>query len=346
VIVAGEDDAFGYIDPSVEYPATASSGLMSYTAVPGFAQVHIAIAASDDAGASWQHVGNVTEARPITISTGDDDVCGSSSCDGTLVQESSSLIVDDFDPDPNRRLKVFAHSYFFGTERQLELGYIALYTAPGAEGPWTERPLLGWPSSSAVASPPVAHDISTDPMLQELRDCLIVGEPGALVRAPGTIDLALACVNAGGGDGATIDIRLLRSLDHGATWAYVATLLGSDDAQPLGASTRQINGADLFFADDAYHLIATPIGLVDFPDGPAEGYRGCVVVPIADLDAGEIARCDSAPVVEASYLGRPGQFVGACSAAAGASASGMLIPVPDLSAPEPFQLFASSLSLP
>lgn len=139
VVVAGEDDALGIIDPSVEYAATASSGLMSYTAVPGFSQVHIAVAVSDDRGASWRHVSDVTEPRPITISTGDDDVCGAATCEGTLVQESSSLILDPFDPDPSRRLKVFAHSYFFGTERQLELGYIALYTAPVAEGPWTKR---------------------------------------------------------------------------------------------------------------------------------------------------------------------------------------------------------------
>lgn len=165
------------------------------------------------------------------------------------------------------------------------------------------------------------------------------------MRAPGTIDLALACVRPNDGS-ATIDIHLLRSIDHGATWAYVAPLLSADDALHLGASTRQINGADLFFANDGYHLIATPIGLVDFPDGRAEGYRGCVVVPISDLDAGEVTRCGSAPVIEASYLGRPGQFVGACSADVGASASGMLIPVPDLSASEPFQLYASGLSLP
>lgn len=345
VTVAGEDAALGIIDPSVDYEVAANSGLMTYTAVPSFSEVHIAIATSDDAGLSWRHVSDVTESRPLTISTDDMAICGSSSCDGTLAHESSSLIVDAFDPDPNRRLKVFAHSYFFGLERQLELGYLALYTAARPEGPWTETPLLGWPSSSTVTSTPVAHDISSDPSLQQLRDCLIIGEPGALVRAPGTIDLALACVRPEAGS-ATIDIRLLRSLDHATTWTYVGTLLSPEDAQSLGATSRQINGADLFYADDAYHLIATPIGLVDFPDGRAEGYRGCVVVPITDLDAGQIARCNEEPIVEASYLGQPGQFVGACSADAGSSASGLFIPVPDLASAQPFQLFAAQMSLP
>jgi hypothetical protein len=107
--------------------------------------------------------------------------------------------------------------------------------------------------------------------------------------------------------------------DHGATWAYVGILLTSEDARTLGATSDQINGGDLFCANDAYHLIATPVGIVDFPHGREDGYRGCVVVAIADLDAGRVARCDGAPVVEARYLGRPGQFVGACGASSTAS---------------------------
>ena len=34
----------------------------------------------------------------------------------------------------------------------------------------------------------------------------------------------------------------------------------------------------------------TPVGMVEFPDGPEQGYRGCVVVVIEDLDAGRVAR--------------------------------------------------------
>jgi len=341
VTVAGETSALGIIDPSVEYAAGAGAGLMTYTAVPGVARVKIAIARSVDSGETWRYQSDVAQARTITIATTDNAICGSPSCNGTFVHESSSLVVDSFDPDPNRRLKVFTHSYFFRIERQLQLGYIAMYTAPAPQGPWTETKLFGWTSSSPISTTDVRYNINTDPALPELHECLIVGEPGALVRAPGTIDLALACVMVNSDDTSAIDIRLLRSADHGSTWNFVDTLLTAQDALALGATTTQINGADLFFANDAYHLIATPIGLVDFPEGQEEGYRGCLVVSVADIETGQVARCDGAPTVEAYYLGQPGQFVGACSTDVGASANSMLIPVPNFNSSQPFQLFAS-----
>jgi hypothetical protein len=343
VMVAGESSAQGIIDPSVEYPAGAAEGFMTYTAVPSPARVHIAIATSDDNGATWRHAGDVTEARPATITTTDTSVCGAPSCQGTIAHESSSLVLDPSDPDPARRFKVFVHTYFFGTAQQFLIGYVAMYTAGAVEGPWAETKLFGWPSSSPLSTADVAYDVTTDPALSGLHGCLLVGEPGALVRSPGTIDLALSCVTSGG-----TDIRLLRSGDHGRRWSFVGTLLTIQDAAALGATSSEITGADLFRANGAFHLIATPVGPVDFPDGRDNGYRGCIVVSVADLETGQVDRCENAPVVEASYLGQPGQFVGACSTDAGATASGMLIPVPDLTftSASPYQLFASGPPVP
>src|SRR5262249_4518491 len=73
----------GFIDPSVEYPLGASGGLMTYTTVPDPAHVHIAIAASVDAGATWHYQAEVTQAQPITIDTTDMAVCGATTCNGT-----------------------------------------------------------------------------------------------------------------------------------------------------------------------------------------------------------------------------------------------------------------------
>lgn len=344
VMVVDETSVFGLIDPSVEYSAEAESGLLTYTAVPGFDRVHIAIATSSDEGATWTRVGDVNEPAPVTISTTDLSVCGSSSCEGTIVYESSSIIVDRFDPDPDRLLKVFSHAYFFGADRHYDLGYVVMHTASAPEGPWQETKLFGWDSSSSLSTADVAYNVSSDPALPELHECVIVGEPGAIVRPTGNIDLVLACPAIRAGGSATIDIRLLRSTDHGDTWKYVATLLTADDAEALGATSRKINGGDLFYAKGSYYLMATPIGLVDFPDGTAEGYRGCLVIPIDDLDTGSVERCDDIPVVDGSYLGQPGQFVGACSTDEGALSSGVLIPVPDLTSSVPFQLFASEFS--
>jgi hypothetical protein len=317
---------------------------MTYTTVPDEAHDFIAIAASNDAGASWQYVGAVTSAAPITISTSDMEVCGRAMCTGTFVHESSSLIVDPSEPSPDRRLKVFVHSYFFGSERQLALGYLALYTAAVPEGPWTETKLFGWDSDSPISTQGVRYNISESPELSALRTCLILGEPGALYRAPGIIDLSLSCVAISSGS-ATIDIRLLRSHDHGQSWSYVSNLLTAADATALGSTRPEINGSALFHAYGRYSLIVTPSGMVDFPDGPAPGYRGCVVVPIADLEAGTVERCDGKPVIEVAYRGQPGQFAGACSANVGPASQSMLIPVPDFSNPSrvSYRIFAAGM---
>jgi hypothetical protein len=346
VSVIGETAAMGIIDPSVEYAAGATGGLMTYTAAPDPAHVHIAIAASVDAGASWHRQADVTVAAPITISTSDGKPCGAAACTGTFVHESSSLVLDGTDPDASRRLKVFAHGYFYDSARHLDLGYIGLYTAAAPDGPWTETKLFGWPSSSPVSTSGVAYDVHSDPRIPEMHDCFIVGEPGALGRPDGTIDLALGCVVATGGS--WIDVRLLRSKDHGLTWSFVATLLSRSDADALGAVQHQINGPDLFRANGAVHLVVSPDGPVNGPSATTfDGYRGCIVVEVADLDAGVVARCGGAPIVEAAYLGAPGQFVGACSADEGASAAGMLIPVPDFSAsPDVFRIWASGIAAP
>jgi hypothetical protein len=335
----------GFIDPSVEYSVAASGGLMSYTTIPDASHVHIALAASVDAGASWVFQGEVSQARAVTIDTTDMSVCGSTTCSGTLVDESSSLVVDPFEPDASRRLKVFMHEYFYGSDMNFQLGYMAMYTAATPSGPWTETKLFGWNSSSSLTSTGVAYNVSTDPRLPELHDCFIVAEPGAYGRSPGTIDLALGCVVIAG-SAATIDIRLLRSTDHGVTWTYVNKLLSASDAGTLGAKHNQINGPDLFYARGKVHLVVSPVGDVVSPGGTFNGYRGCVVVPIADLDAGTVERCGGVPVIETAYRGQPGEFVGACSAADGATAAGMMIPVPQFTQTPVFQVFAAQQPLP
>ena len=104
----------------------------------------------------------------------------------------------------------------------------------------------------------------------------------------------------------------------------------------------------LLAVDDRHYVIASPSGEVDFPDGPGQGYRGCVVVPIADIESGSVERCAGKPVVTSAYLGQPGQFVGACSGDVGASQNGMLIPVPDFSTPGvvDYRIYAAGLPLP
>lgn len=327
--VGNAPSGMGINDPSVEDIPGQNLWLMAYTAVvPSPIYQHISLATSKDNGSTWSYLGDVTPISPeVNIKTTDLSICGAATCTGTWGQESPALLFDPFDPDPSRRFKVFAHAYYFDYvgDRQMDIGYLALYTAKEPAGPWTETKLIGWPSSSPTSNQGVAYDIARDRALG-LGDCVIVGEPAPLVRAPGVIDLALSCPKG------TTDVRLLRSLDHGKAWSFVSTLLASEDGPKLGSETNDITGADLFYANGAYHLIVSPFGTVQGPGGDAfSGYHGCVVIAMADMDQGQVARCNGSPMVEASYLGRPGQFMGACSAAEGLTGSGLLIPIPDLS---------------
>jgi hypothetical protein len=325
--VGNAPSGMGINDPSVEYLPGQNLWLMAYTAVvPSPLYQHISMASSSDNGSTWSYLGDVTPISP-EIKTTNLSVCGATTCTGTWGQESPALLFDEFDPDPNRRFKVFAHAYYFDYvgDRQMDIGYLALYTAKDPTGPWTETKLFGWPSSSPLSNQGVVYDIARDRALG-LGDCVIVGEPAPIVRAPGTIDLALSCPKG------TTDIRLLRSLDHGQTWSFVSTLLTAEDGPRLGSLSKDITGGDLYYAQGAYHLIVSPLGTIQGPGGDTfSGYHGCLVVAVADMDQGQVARCNGSPVVEASYLGLPGQFMGACSAAEGLTGSGMLIPIPDLS---------------
>jgi hypothetical protein len=168
-----------------------------------------------------------------------------------------------------------------------------MYTA-AARGPWSETKLFGWSSESPISTEGVAYDINTDPRIPEMHDCFIVGEPGALLREPDVLELSLSCPVISGG-GATIEVRLLRSLDHGVSWSFVATLLSPEDGMALGSTVPEINGSALLYANGGYHLIVTPTSNVDFPDGPGPGYRGCVVVPFLDIETGTIERCNGTP---------------------------------------------------
>lgn len=80
--------------------------------------------------------------------------------------------------------------------------------------------------------------------------------------------------------------------------------------------------------------------------GTFDGYRGCLALNFADLQAGALERCGGIPVVAAGFLGQSGQFVGACTASAGASAMGVVVPKADFSQPERFKFYASHKPLP
>ncbi len=345
----------GYGDPSLLYPAGATAGYMTYTAV-GPSSAFTRFATSTDHGATWSYVGDVNAVSPLTITTNDTTVCGAASCTGVWVHEVSSLIDDATDPDAARRYKVFAHSYFIqgsagpsANALHYEIGSIDLFTTASlrAGATWVETRLLGWTSSSSQSSTGLSAVVTTDPTLSPLLGaCVAMTEPGALAH-DGVIELALGCERYVSPTSVPIEIVLIRSSDHGAHWTPVSKLLDANDASALGASGPygpQLNAADLFVSGGTTYLLATPNGPITNLGSATSGYRGCLSIPLSNLDAGTLVRCSGVPAASEVILGGVGLFHGACTWAEGATAAGVMgLTASQTSAPT-FQLFASGAS--
>ena len=330
----------GRFDPSPAWDPGADAGLLAYSVVaPDQAHVHTRLARSADRGASWRFFAEANQAGPLTIDSSDPGVCGASSCSGTLVHEVPSLLVDPGD-SAERRYKLFTHAYFADAAGGLhyQLGYLSLATASDPAGPWSETKLIGWPSASSLSSQGAAQDLSSDAELAGISGCVALTEPGALLHG-GELDLALGCVRLVNGAGA-IEIELLRSTDHARSFAFVSTLLSAADAAALGSDAPQINAADLFDWNGSTWLFATPSGPVSFSTGAADGYRGCLLLQLGDLDAGTLLRDESgAPGVLARFTGGAAQFIGACAFDADLPGLGVAGDRLDTASSAPFTIF-------
>jgi len=337
----------GIFDLSVDYPAGARTGFVAYSSVEG-KLVHTRVAESDDRGASFDYRSNVNTATPTTIETSDLSVCGASQCSGHWVHETPSLVIDASDPDSQRLFKVFVHTYFVDEAQDLHytIGNLGMFTGPGPLGPWTEHRLIGWSSSSPSSSTGVGQHLSTDSELSGASSCIVLTEPGALVApmADGSaaLHLAVGCVRLVSETEFPIEIKLLRSRDHGLTWSFVSTLLDAADAAAFGAPKRQLNAAAFYRVDGRVYLFATPDGPVNLAGTIVDGYRGCLGFEVKDLEAGSLTRCDGRPVIRSSILGKSQQFLGACSYAEGASALGVAMDILDLSTTPTFKIFSNS----
>ena len=338
--VAGEPPgALVRIDPSILWPPENSSGLLAYSQSSGpfphpFAT---SVSRSSDAGATWQFVAQANTATPLTITTSDTTLCGSTSCSTQLSHEVPSIIVDPSDPDPSRRYKLFVHAYpMIATASYLVdvgLGYIGLDTSSDGSTWSADTKVLGWHSSSTLSSSGALTDLNADPALA---DCAWFTEPGAVIAPSGAIDLVLSCRYSGG-----VRLVLMRSTDHAQSFRYVGPLLSSDDARCLGSTTGAFIGGDLFYVGAQEYLLATPMG-----DGPGLDSLGLFVFPIADAETGALRRDGHGGlVVTRNVVGVDGTKLVTATYAEGASAAGY-IGFYTPSGGGPPQLFASGIATP
>ena len=287
LVIQNDSSPSGIYDPSVLHAANGDLWL-SYSSVDYHKNtsnqlvqdVGIRLAKSVDGGLTFNYVETIASPADTTVSDASKTACGSTTCTGRWVYETSWLIEDAADPDANRRFKLFAHKYFLyppGTTHTLyHLGAIVMWTASSPDATWSsETALLGWNLTPPELIP--LRNVNTiDPALA---DCIVVAEGSATVRN-GVIDFVFACPY-GSGNPLPQKIVMLRSVDHANTFQYVSTLLTPTDAAPLGAN--HFSAPALIATEDAAPmLLVTPVfnGL----------YSGCVVFPIADDTSGSLFR--------------------------------------------------------
>jgi hypothetical protein len=266
--------------------------------------------------------------------------CPGGSCTGQWIHEVSSLLFDADDPDLDRRWKLFTHSYLIlpGDVLAYDMGHIALHVAKDAAGPWTtEGPALGWDGESPISSTGAAANVSK---FAQLKDCVALTEPSAQWRNGGIIDLAVGCATAA----STIRIELFRSLDHAKTFLYTSRLVTADDALCLGGNAPKVNAADLFrVAGKSYVSVSVPgPNILGF-----DGYRGCHILELTSGGDGVARDSAGAPIVARKIDATDARFIGACSAAEGATQMGYLVSMlPNDTLPPEFRIFSTAAPLP
>ena len=332
--VAGDSSAEGIFDPSIVYPAGASGGAMSYSAVPDQTTIRTRVAVSAGSRGRLDRRREATSAPEVaSITSSDQTDCPTGTCTGNLISEVSSLVYDADDPDSSRRWKVFAHRYLVDASGGLHygLGTITLQTAPQPNGPWaTPEQLIGWNGPSTYSSTGIVTNIST--LAGSSSDCILLTEPGA-IALPGAIDLAVGCAYL---DNAAIKIRveLLRSVDHAASWVSVGTLVRPEDAT-CGPPTTAVNAADLFVSGGTEYLAVSPAS--------STGYDGCLVYPIDDPATGHVQRDAQGRAIIVRQLAAS-RFSGACTFADGSG--GYALDVGFLDQARKFRIFEPAIATP
>jgi hypothetical protein len=324
LVIAGQPGTVIAADASIEYPPGAPGGALAYTAVPQVdgasdqGGLHTRVALSDDEGASWTFFAFANDVEAIDPPAG---TCpADAECTATRVHETSTIVYDAEDPDGDRRWKLITHRYpvvkvVGDPEARLfyALGHISMMTARVPSGPWSDPvPLATWPGGDGDGA---AFSTADDPATAR---CGALGEPGAAVAPDGSLHLAVSCIEPPFED-PTLDIVLLRSTDHGASWSYLSTPLSGADGACFGGAGKRVNAADLFTADGVEYLIATPEGL--------DQRLGCAVIPFADPAAGSLERTAGGPRAARLLTLQFARdelvhYAGACTAADGAPEAG------------------------
>ena len=335
---------YGISNPSLMWPWGSTTGFMSYSAATS-SGLFTRIARTND-GQTFTYVVDANTDADIAVTTTDTSICGSTTCSGRLVHETSSL-VDDAADASGARYKLFDYSYVIvpaaASPAQHAWGYIGLYTAPDPAGPWSAgTKALGWTSSANGLSASGAATMLSS--VAALSDCAAFTEPAAMVDATtGDLFVALGCAAPVGG-AVQIRVVLLRSSDHAASFSYVGLLLSAADGTSLGSTVPGIQPSDFFQEAGMTYLVTSTLGTTPLVADAPTGYTSCTIVPVADLASAAVVRAGGAPTSSRRLVAPGGAFAGACSYKP-EFAMGYLVDEVSTTGP-PNRIFASGVTCP
>jgi len=336
----------GIFDPAIAQDGTGILW-MSYSEVnyvsgtTAYWTVRTRIASSNDAGASWADIALINDNLPAAAPA---------PFEAWWQQEVSHVTFDAGDSDATRRWKMLWHRYTYVHNTVTdahgpthENGWISFKAADlaNALAPAAERKLFtGYmynTANDAYIGPP---EFPLASLHAGLSDCAVFTEPGMLPVNDG-IYVALRCAPWP----ATADIGkiVLLKCTHTPARAfdscsYLGNFLTDTEAPDHGAYNG-FSAPDLVTVGLKNYLIVTPTN--------NDGYRGCLVYEVANLDSATLVRDinGKAVVVNSINMNSTSDHFGACGYHAGATASGVIHGEARLSSVPIFRLFASRTNL-
>lgn len=306
VNIAG--DVWAY-DPSVEY-GDDNVGWLVYSSAekiaPGMVETNLA--KTNDGGKTWIKINRIDVARDIVLQEKKIFFRGTNAIDARIRHETPTLLYDPYDPNPQRRWKLFWIAGYLKLPANIgdyNKNTLWRYTqvlykyasSPEKLAEAEEIRLFGSRGLNACLSEICRVRYNLNGFHPDLADSTFYMEPGALAK-DGVIYLSLMAAS----------IRelqktiLIASDDHGETWQYVGTLtdkntLERDVDKNYTPNQPLLTSSALAEENGRQFLLVSPRS-----KGVPGRYNGVYIFEFEDITQGKLKRNRENKLIVHKYL--------------------------------------------
>lgn len=322
----------GIFDPSLAHDPASGWIWMSYSEVKDSEMwptqnvaVQTRLAYSDDAGDTWNDASIINIAQDLELPLGPPNNAG------TWEHEVPALIHDPAAPMMERWKLIWMRYLQINHSPAYMHGWLALKTAPGPAGPWSdERKLFAGLGYDTVNDPTIGPpEVMVNILDPELSGVVIVAEPG-LLATDEALYVTMLAAEAGPHAGM---IALLKWPHPAGPWQYLGSFLNNAEDAPQ-FSCDGFSAPELFTQNGTTYLIVTPQS--------NDRYDGTLVFEVTNLETAALKRVDGVPAISLEFHGSEGTHNGAAGYHEQATAGGLIYSECDTSvAPLFFRIFKS-----